>query len=211
MRKQKIIFEKHQAVEQERTRIAMEMHDDLGSGLTAISYLAGGLSVESSAATRDRAEKIASSAKTLVDSMNDIIWTMKSDNNSAKDALAYMRKQVAEQLETADINFSFDFPQHIPEISLSSEQKRNLLLISKEIIHNIIKHAHANEVAITAQINNRFLQLKIADNGKGFDPVKLTPFGNGLKNMQRRASEIDAQLEIDSHAGTTISLTLTFG
>ena len=211
IRKQKIIFEKQQAVEQERTRIAMEMHDDLGSGLTSIRYLAGSLSMQSSSETQDKADKIASSAKTLVDSMNDIIWTMKSDNSTAGDVLVYIRKQVAEQLETANINFSFDFPENIPEIKLSSEQKRNLLLISKEAIHNIIKHSNATEVLIASQINTNLLQLKITDNGKGFDPKKQTQFGNGLKSMHRRAEEMNALLDIFNQPGTTIIVTLTFG
>ena len=211
IRKQKVIFEKQQAVEQERTRIAMEMHDDLGSGLTAISYLAGSLSTESSTTTRERASKIANSAKTLVDAMNDIIWTMKSDNNSVKDVLAYIKKQAAEQLETAELNFTFAFPGQIPDIKLNSEQKRNVLLISKEIIHNVIKHANATEVVVTADIDDRCLQLTIADNGRGFDPGKPSLFGNGLKNMQRRAREMNAQLEMSNRAGTTVKLTLTFG
>ena len=211
IRKQKIIFEKQQAVEQERTRIAMEMHDDLGSGLTAIRYLAGSLSMQSSSATQDKADKIASSAKSLVDSMNDIIWTMKSDNNTLPEVLAYMRKQMAEQLETADINFSFTFPENIPNIKLSSEQKRNLLLILKEAVHNSIKHSCATEVSVTAQINEDWLKLKISDNGKGIDIEKTTQFGNGLKSMQRRATEMNAQLNILNGSGTTIIVTLPFG
>ncbi|HEX5155182.1 MAG TPA: two-component regulator propeller domain-containing protein [Parafilimonas sp.] len=211
IRKQKIIFDKQQAVEQERTRIAMEMHDDLGSGLTAIQYLAGSLSVESPSATRDRADKIASSAKVLVDSMNDIIWTMKSDNNTVKDTLAYIRKQAGEQLETANIDFSFDFPADIPEIKLSNEQKRNIVLIAKEAIHNIVKHSNADDVVVTARVTDSFLKLKIADNGKGFPTEKQTQFGNGLKSMHRRAGEMNAALHIVNQAGTTIDLTLTFG
>lgn len=209
--KQQIVFEKQQAVEQERTRIAMEMHDDLGSGLTAIRYLAGSLSLQSSTATQDKADKIAGAAKTLVDSMNDIIWSMKSDNNTVEDVLAYLRKQAAEHLETAGLNFSFDFQENIPEIKLSSEQKRNLLLISKEAIHNIIKHSAATEVKVTVKINNNNLQLTITDNGKGFDPEKITKFGNGLKGMHRRAVEMNAQLNILNHPGTIINLTLPFG
>ena len=211
MRRQKILFEKQQAVEQERTRIAMEMHDDLGSGLTAISYLAGSLSIQSSPATKDKADKIASSAKSLVDSMNDIIWTMKSDNNALPEVLAYMRKHVAEQLETAGIDYNFSFPEDIPNIKLSSEQKRNLLLISKEAVHNSIKHSGATEVSVAVQISVNLLKLKISDNGKGIETEKSTQFGNGLKSMNRRATEINAQLNILNSSGTTIILTLPFG
>jgi signal transduction histidine kinase/ligand-binding sensor domain-containing protein len=211
IRKQKIIFEKQQAIDQERTRIAMEMHDDLGSGLTAIRYLAGSLSVQSSSAAKDKAIKIANSAQLLVDAMNDIIWTMKSDNNTLQELLAYIRKQTGEQLETAGIEFKFKLPANIPEIKLNSEQKRSLLLISKEAVHNIIKHSAATEVFATIEIRRNCFELKIADNGKGIDAGKTSQFGNGLKSMKRRAEEIDAQLNILNSSGTTIILTLSFG
>jgi len=118
---------------------------------------------------------------------------------------------MAEQLETADINFSFTFPENIPNIKLSSEQKRNLLLILKEAVHNSIKHSCATEVSVTAQINENWLKLKISDNGKGIDMEKTTQFGNGLKSMQRRATEMNAQLNILNASGTTIIVTLPFG
>jgi len=189
----------------------MEMHDDLGSGLTSIRYLAGSLSAQPASEIRIKADRIANSARMLVDSMNDIIWTMKSDNNTLQDVLAYIRKQAAEQLESANIEFSFEFPKNIPVIKLSSEQKRNLLLIAKEAVHNIVKHSKANDVCITAQINDDSLHLKIIDNGNGFDPDAPTQFGNGLKNMHRRAAEMHAQLNISNQAGTTIDVTLPFG
>jgi len=211
IRKQKIIFEKQQAVDQERTRIAMEMHDDLGSGLTAIRYLAGSLSGQSSSATKDNAVKIANSAQSLVESMNDIIWTMKSDNNTLQEFLAYTRKQTGEQLEMAGIDFRFNLPENIPDIKLSSEQKRNLLLISKEAIHNIIKHSGASEVLVTTQIANDCFELKISDNGKGINTEKISQFGNGLKSMNRRAQEMNAQLNILNSSGTTIIVSLPFG
>jgi signal transduction histidine kinase len=207
LQKQRILFEKQQAVEQERTRIAMEMHDDLGSGLTTIRYLAGGLSLQSGNSSKDKAEKIASSAKSLVDNMNDIIWTMKSDNNSLNETLAYIRKQAAEQLETAGIDYHIDFPKDPPVIKLSNELKRNLLLISKEAIHNIVKHSAATNVYLTAHLDTNQLQLKIVDNGKGIDLTDISRFGNGLKSMRKRAEEIRALLEVMNAEGTTIVVT----
>jgi signal transduction histidine kinase len=205
---QKIIFERQKAIEQERTRIAMEMHDDLGSGLTTIRYLAGGLSLDSSTGTKDKATKIENSAKELVDSMNDIIWTMKSDNNSLEEMLAYIRKQAAEQLENNAIEYNFDFPKELPEIKLSSEQKRNLLMISKEAVHNIVKHARASHVNLKAEAENGVFQLSFIDNGKGITKTEARHFGNGLKNMQRRAEEIGAWVDIKNSQGTTITVTI---
>lgn len=207
LQKQKILFEKQQAVEQERTRIAMEMHDDLGSGLTTIRYLAGGLSLQNGNSSKEKAEKIASSAKSLVDNMNDIIWTMKSDNNSLNEALAYIRKQAAEQLETAGIDYHIDFPKNLPAIKLSNELKRNLLLISKEAVHNIVKHAGATNVSLSAEWEAGQLRLQIVDNGKGIDLANLSTFGNGIKSMKKRAEEIKALLEVMNAKGTTIVIT----
>jgi signal transduction histidine kinase/ligand-binding sensor domain-containing protein len=204
LQKQKVIFEKQQAVEHERTRIAMEMHDDLGSGLTTIRYLAGGLSMQTGNSSKEKAEKIASSAKSLVDNMNDIIWSMKSDNNTLNETLAYIRKQAAEQLETAGIEYHIDFPKELPDIKLSNELKRNLLLISKEAIHNVVKHSAATSVILNAQWEGGSIQLKIVDNGKGIDFADISTFGNGMKSMRKRAEEIKALLEVMNAKGTTI-------
>ena len=204
LEKQKTLFEKQQAVEQERTRIAMEMHDDLGSGLTTIRYLAGGLSLQSIDSSKEKAEKIATSAKSLVDNMNDIIWTMKSDNNTLSEALAYIRKQAAEQLDIAGIEYHIDFPKDLPEIKLSNELKRNLLLISKEAIHNIVKHSAATNVTLSAKLETGRLHLRIMDNGKGINLTEISHFGNGMKSMRKRAEEIQALLEVLNDKGTTI-------
>ena len=122
--------------------------------------------MQSGNSSKEKAEKIASSAKSLVDNMNDIIWTMKSDNNTLTETLAYIRKQAAEQLDTAGIDYHIEFPKELPELKLSNELKRNLLLISKEAIHNIVKHSAATNVSLTAYLVTGQLELKITDNGK---------------------------------------------
>jgi signal transduction histidine kinase len=207
LRKQKVLLDRHRAVEEERTRIAMEMHDDLGSGLTTIRYLAGGLSMQNGNSSKEKAEKIVNSAKTLVDNMNDIIWTMKSDNNTLTETLAYIRKQAAEQLETAGIEYHIEFPKDLDDIRLTNELKRSLLLISKEAIHNIVKHSGATNVNLTAEFGNRQLRLGINDNGKGIDMAHVSKFGNGMKSMQKRAEEVKAVLEVLNIKGTTIMIT----
>lgn len=206
LQKQRMSFEKQKAVEQERTRIAMEMHDDLGSGLTSIRYLAEGLTADAPAQARSTAARIVSSAKMLVDNMNDIIWTMKSDNNTLEETLGYIRKQAAEQLESAGIEYNFEFPKVIRPVKLTNEQKRNLLLIAKEVVHNIVKHANASLVNIKALLDDRGLQLIISDNGKGFDPIALPLTGNGLRNMGKRAAEINGKVEITRSGGTVVSV-----
>jgi signal transduction histidine kinase len=203
---QNALLEKHKAIEKERTRISMEIHDDLGAGLTSIRYLAAGLTGDSVAATQEKLSKIVSSSSELIENMNDIVWTMKSDNNPVTETLSYIRKHAAEQLENAGINYQFQFQDIIP-FDLTNEQKRNLLLISKESIHNVIKHAHATQVYFNVSIENNLLCLSIADNGRGITENTNRTIGNGLKNMKERATEMGGHLEIINQNGTTIKLT----
>src|SRR5688572_11411872 len=192
----------------------MEMHDDLGTGLTSIRYLAGTLSAEAPPHTHEKISKIDGSAKELIDAMNDIIWTNKSDNNLIEDVLGYIRKQAADQLEPADIGYSFELPENIPATRLSNDQKRNLVLIAKEAVHNIIKHSGASEVRMSVDTQDGNLLMRISDNGKGFNVLHTKP-GNGLGNMDKRARQINARLDVLQEQGTTIivqlDLTHTFG
>lgn len=204
--RQNSLLEKHKAIEQERRRISMEIHDDLGAGLTSIRYLAVGLTGNSDLAEKEKLSKIVSSANELIENMNDIVWTMKADNNPVSETLSYIRKHAAEQLEFAGINYQFWFSESI-SFELMNEQKRNLLLISKESIHNIVKHAHATMVNISATTENNLFCLSIADNGKGITENTHNFSGNGLRNMKARAKEMGANLEVINKNGTIIKLT----
>ena len=204
---QNALMEKHKAIEQERTRISMEIHDDLGAGLTSIRYMAAGLTSDSTPATQDKLSKIVTSSNELIENMNDIVWTMKTDNNAVAETLSYIRKHTAEQLEYAGINYEFNFPEII-SYELTNEQKRNLLLISKEAIHNIIKHSQATMVHFSATTENNLFCLSIFDNGKGFIENKNRNTGNGLRNMKARAKEMGGNLEVINKTGTTIKLSL---
>ncbi|HJS55465.1 MAG TPA: triple tyrosine motif-containing protein, partial [Chitinophagaceae bacterium] len=205
--KQNALLEKHKAIEQERTRISMEIHDDLGAGLTSIMYLTTGLTGEATPATQEKLSKIVSSANELIENMNDIVWTMKADNNPVAETLSYIRKHAAEQLEYAGINYEFHFPE-IRSFELTNEQKRNLLLISKEALHNIIKHSHATMVHVRASTENNCFYFAIADNGRGFTENMIQKTGNGLRNMKARAREMGGKLEVINKTGTTIKLSL---
>jgi signal transduction histidine kinase/ligand-binding sensor domain-containing protein len=211
LQKQEVNFERQRAIELERTRIAMEMHDDLGSGLTSIRYLAAGLATSAPTVVKEKAIKIESSAKQLVDSMNDIVWTLKSDNNLLSDTLNYIRKQAGELLESFGMEYRLNFPMQLDEIKLTNEQKRNLILISKEAVHNGIKHSDATILTVKAVQDNGVLRLVFSDNGKGFTQEPGTMQGNGLHNMKRRAAEIGASIQMVQDSGTTIILTMKLG
>lgn len=205
--KQNALLEKHKAIEQERTRISMEIHDDLGSGLTSIMYLTTSLIGDTTPAKQVKLSKIVSSANELIENMNDIVWTMKADNNLVSETLSYIRKHAAEQLEYAGINYEFHFPE-ISSFELTNEQKRNLLLISKEALHNIIKHSQATMVHLRTSTENNCFYFVISDNGRGFTANMIQNTGNGLRNMKARAKEMGGSLEVINKKGTTIKLSL---
>jgi signal transduction histidine kinase len=197
--------EKMQAREEERDRIGREMHDDIGSALTTILYLSDDLKTKSKGWDPNIVEKISSTATGIVDKMNEIIWSMNRQYDTLDDLIAYTRQHAVEFLQNHSLKYDFHAPDSIPDIHISGEQRRNIYLVIKESLHNIVKHSGASEVNISFQINKR-LQACIHDNGKGFQMQHQRRFGNGLKNMQQRMESIGGSFEIENNNGTTVKL-----
>ena len=190
---------------QERRRISGEMHDDIGSGLTSILFLSGRLKNSSVTEDQRTVEKITRNANALIGKMNEIIWSMNTDYDSLEDLLTYTRNHAGEFLEQAGLRYQFDFPDTIPDKKLSGEQRRNIYLVIKEGLHNVVKHAQASQVRIEVVLNEK-LTVTIRDNGKGISNEKPASFGNGLKNMRQRMESIGGRFEISNDRGTLIRL-----
>jgi signal transduction histidine kinase/ligand-binding sensor domain-containing protein len=202
-------LERKRMMDEERLRISREMHDDIGAGLTQITLI-------SEAAKRNVADikpmnQIADVSRQLVGSMSEIIWSMNPENNTAEQLLSYLREQLNKLLEYSDIQYSIDFPESIDTIFLNNAQRRNLLLVTKEIVHNAIKHSRAKNIFISCIAVGRQLRFIIRDDGIGFDPSSKTN-GNGLRNIRRRIKELDGELQVESSAaGTVFSYSLEVG
>ncbi|NIG54321.1 sensor histidine kinase [Chitinophaga sp. Cy-1792] len=207
IRHEKLKLEKEQAVDQERARISSDMHDDLGSGLSTIRLLSeiAKRKIQDPSQTKE-IERISETAGEMVDKMSEIIWAMNSSNDSLANLIAYMRSFAADFLEHAHITHQFYFPETIPNIKLSGGTRRNIYLAVKESLHNVVKHAKATEVVIEVKMNNKNMTIMIKDNGKGFDQEKVRLFGNGLKNIQKRAQAVGGNAEITSNNGTIVFL-----
>lgn len=193
--------------DEERQRISREMHDDIGSGLTSILFLSNHLKNSATAVQKEAWEKITQNTNTLISKMNEIIWSMNTDYDTLEDLVTYLRHQAGELLDSAGINYHFHIPPVIPEVSFSGEQRRNIYLVVKEALHNIIKHARANEVNIQFDFDPAIL-ITIRDNGKGFESGQVRRFGNGLKNMKQRMESIAGSLDITNNQGVTVQLYL---
>ncbi|MFI5218097.1 MAG: tetratricopeptide repeat protein [Bacteroidia bacterium] len=215
MQRQKVVqhqkeIEKQKAVIEERNRIANDMHDDLGAGLSTIKMMGEMAMAKSPGDGNAEMQKITQSASELIDSMRAIVWSISSRNDSLEDLLLYIRKYSFEFLEQHKIECTMDIPEDIPHLKLSAGQRRNIFLVLKESLHNTVKHASATHVEIKIKTNPVFA-VAIHDNGKGYETTSVNRFGNGLKNMQRRMEDIGGTFSIENKQGTTVICECVFG
>jgi signal transduction histidine kinase len=189
--------------DQERQRIAKEIHDDIGTGLTSILYLSDGLKEDEEQAVG----KIGNTARELIDKMDEIVWSMNKDYDTLEDLLAFLRHHISEWMEVPGIVTHIDFPDQVPSITITGEQRRNIYLVIKEALHNVIRHAGATMVNIEVVIH-RHLDIVIRDDGKGMPEGPTRRWGNGLKNMRQRMQHLGGKFEVTGGDGTKVHVSL---
>jgi len=203
-------LEQREIMEKERNRIARDMHDDIGAELSKISVTCGSLKKEFGVNERfiKELEMIKSSTEAIVNNIGNIIWALNPINNTTENLLAYLREYAYEYLEMHGLKPSFLFPKNIESFLLAHEVRTHIFMVIKEALHNIVKHAKATSVTICILIDTNKFSCCITDDGTGFSDVQKNIFGNGLRNMQQRITEIDGQLNIQSQLGKGSTLLL---
>nr|WP_317043919.1 ATP-binding protein [Niastella yeongjuensis] len=195
-------FDKQMAIlaakQEERNRISADMHDELGSGVTAIRLMSEIMKSRLKGDVVPELEKISNSANELLGKMNTIIWTMKSSNDTLESLIAYIRAHAIEYFDSTPIECRVQLPVLIPQAEVSGEKRRNIFLSIKEALNNAMKHSQASQIHIIISTNDNLLMIKICDNGIGIDANKLRRFGNGLSNMRRRMESIEGSFKIES-------------
>jgi ligand-binding sensor domain-containing protein/signal transduction histidine kinase len=207
-------------IERIRTSIATDLHDDIGSTLTEIALFSdvGAREVKSKSPANtlteeDRTRLIGlfsdtgSTARSLIDAMNDIVWAVDPKNDSFEFLLLRMKMHAVKMLEAKGINYEIDIPPALASLRLPLGMRRRLFLIFKEAINNILRHAHPTRVILTMRREGHNLIMTMADNGIGFDP-RSAARGNGLHNMEERARSIGGDLSITSARGIGTTITL---
>lgn len=197
------------AKEGERKRIAADMHDDLGAGLSGLQLMSelSSRKTEAGELQKDVA-KISSSARELGNKVRDIVWTLNTENDSLENLILYTHRYGHQLFEETAILFHMKMPETIPSIQVNGTIRRHLFLLVKEALNNILKHAEASEAVCNFDINNGRILLTISDNGKGFQPHS-TPGGNGIANMKRRAWLLGGQIIVNTDGGTIITFTIS--
>jgi len=192
-----------EAQNNERNRISADMHDELGSGVTAIRLMSEIVKSKMKNQSLPEIEKISYSANELLDKMNAIIWTMISSNDSAESLITYIRAYAVDFFESTLIDCHVNMPSYIPATEINGEKRRNIFLSVKEALNNVLKHAHASNVTINITIDKN-LVIEICDDGKGIDTDNLRKFGNGINNMKKRIESIDGEMSIQNDNGTKL-------
>ena len=201
--------ESRHALEEERARIAKDLHDDLGANLTQIIFLSERVEV----ARHDGQETvrwfdlIPATARRTIQSLDEIVWAINPQHDSLESLANYLSQFAQQHLALAGVRCVLDVPTVLPSVPLSAEVRHNLLLMTREALQNVVTHAEATEVRLSLKLDNDHLAITISDNGKGFDPDHSPPHGNGLQNMLQRTRAMSGRLEIRSRPGqgTTIS------
>lgn len=194
-----------------RSKIASDLHDDVGSTLSSISIMSDLLQMhdKNSPNSDVMIRKIGDNARNMLESMYDIIWSVNPKNDNFRNMMARIREYAIPLFELKSIRFTFDVPGNILDMYIPMDIRKNLFLIAKESVNNLIKYSACSEVSFLFSYANSMLKMTINDNGKGFDTSKDYN-GNGLTNMKFRADKIDGRLKIESAPGegTTVALTV---
>ncbi len=204
---QRRLLEEQQAIEKERTRIATDMHDDLGAGLSRIKFLSQSLVNKEAKdqTTKAALEKITSYSDEMTEKMGEIVWALNEKNDTLADLIAYTRSYAMEYLANHNIQCKANTPLHLPSTFIPGEVRRNIFLAVKESLHNIVKHANASMVNFSVELNGTILII-IHDDGKGIDWSGRRSFSNGLQNIQKRMTEIKGKAEFLNEHGTKVLL-----
>jgi signal transduction histidine kinase len=190
------------ALERVRTRIASDLHDDIGASLSQISILTElarrQLSPEGGAALP--LERIASSARELVDAMSDIVWAVDPRRDRLGDLFQRMRRFASDTLAARDIALAFEAPENEAGRPLGADFRRQVLLVFKEAVNNVARHSGCRNAAVRARLEDGALTLELSDDGRGFDASAVFD-GHGLQSMRERAGALGGTIEIDSRPG----------
>jgi len=201
-------LQRAQLVERERVRIARDLHDDLGSGLTDISM--------TSALARDPAlsmdeargyfHEIGDRSNDLVNALDEIVWAVNPKNDDLNSLATYFSQFAERYLRLLSISCRFQIPPDLPHTPLNAEQRHNLFLAFKEALQNTVKHSGAGTLSLGITLEAETLRLTLEDDGRGFVEGPAAGGADGLRNMRERLQQLGGRCEIHSvpQSGTRV-------
>jgi len=211
MRRKLRKLEQARAVEQERMRIARDIHDDLGARLTQMAFLSEmtASQLESHPEAGGRLETISQASRQAIRSLDEIVWAVNPRKDTLPHLIDYLSHYANEFFRGSDTRCRQDLPLMVPDVAVSTEVRHHLFFACKEAMNNIQKHAQAKDVWLRVTITGQDLTILIEDNGQGFNNNLGQTGGDGLLNLQNRLVAISGQCQVDSQPGRGTIVRLT--
>ena len=197
------VIQQEHALEQERMRIARDIHDELGTLLTGISLIS-----DRAHAHRDRTEqvgedldRISQRARSAVQTVDGIVWAINPQNDTLDNLANYLVQFAEDFFRLTPIRCRLDVPTEVPQISLGTQQRHHILLAVKEACNNVARHSGAGEVWLRLVVSDSEMCVAIEDNGRGFVPGTSVEGSDGLRNIRQRMKEVGGRFELASEPG----------
>jgi ligand-binding sensor domain-containing protein/two-component sensor histidine kinase len=210
LQRQLAALRQQEALEKERSRIARDLHDQLGANLTQVALL--GEMAETDKAQPEEVEsharQISQTARDTTRALDEIVWTVNPSNDTLDGLINYVCKYAQEYLALAGLRYRLEVPPQLPNTPISPELRHNVFLAAKEAVNNLVKHAKATAAWVRLRLEPDRFVLEIEDNGRGLAAGDAQKGRNGLKNMRKRMEDVGGQFESGPGAegGTKICL-----
>jgi signal transduction histidine kinase/ligand-binding sensor domain-containing protein len=206
------VLEQQAALDKERSRIARDLHDDLGGRLTQVVLL-NELALQDNAVAapeRDRAREVSGAMRQVIKALDETVWALNPRNDTLPDVIDYFGQFAVEFLHAANIRCRVDLPDHPPKLPVPADVRHHLFLVLKEALNNVVRHAQATEVNLRVALDHQRLRISIEDNGRGFGVGVSDQHADGLRNMRERMVELGGAFDLASTAtGTRIDFQWT--
>jgi signal transduction histidine kinase len=206
-------LEEQRALATERTRIARDLHDDLGTALTglALELDVAGRQAKEVAPLAGRLSEAAQRTRDLAERMREVVWTVNPKCDTVSSLASFLEQQVSQFLRADGLRLRLDFPEDIPELPLGAEARHELALSVREALTNVVRHAQATEVTLSLAITDQTLRVQVKDNGRGFRQCQTN--AHGLANMKARMERVRGSFEClcAPDGGTAVTFRLPLG
>jgi signal transduction histidine kinase len=205
------LLRQQEALEKERSRIARDLHDQLGANLTQVALL--GEMVESDKnlpeEIESHAQQICRTARETSTALDEIVWAANPSNDTLEGLVTYACKYAQDYLALADLRYRLDVPAQLPDANIAPDLRHNVFLAFKESVNNVVKHAKATEVKIRLRLDANKFTIEIEDDGKGPGDAAKKTGRNGLRNMRKRMEDIGGTfvMKPGDERGTIVRLT----
>ena len=204
--------ERQREIEQERSRVAHDLHDDLGAGLTEVNMLSS--LVKSPTTSADEKQRylddLTETARRMVTSLDEIVWAVNPRNDTISSLASYFGSYAQRLLDLAGVSCGLDIAEELPEHPLDPKFRQEVFFAFKEALTNVVRHARATRVWLRISVREQCLVVEVADDGQGFNLAEPRAGSDGLANMKERLRALGGRCEIISNAneGTTVRLSV---